>query len=622
VSPHHRRGKRARWTLVAIEIGVGLVVIGAIALAAGWRDLVQARGHLLSAKSGLADALNRSSSLETGRGRAEAAQRIDQAAVEVADARQILQRSLPIRLARFVPGTATQRTGLLHLVDDSQVALTVGRTLITEIDGLVAGGHVNGARVPLSALAQFEGEIRAAATTVSALERSSAGLWGSIGGARRDFDHLASTTGSRLAQDADSLRLAERLMGASGIRRYFVALQNNAEMRDQGMVLEYAIVTFDHGQLHVDQEGPITTTVAVPGQGMNASLLLKNPTPVPLPSGTAAVFGDIRPTQLWQSVNATADFAWTGQTIRAMYREATGQDVDGVIAIDVPALSALLDVVGPVMVPGIGVPVTSSNASTVLLHDLYDSVAPSEQGIRKERLSGVAAEVITRLKAGSFDPVPLAQRLATAAAGGHLRLWSADPSEERTLESVALGGGPATTSADRTFHLAVENRNATKMDYYIRPSVEQHVLVTRYGAAIIRTTVSVLNTAPFGAKPSYQLGPDGSGTTQPGEYWAWVLLWGPAGATQPGAVNESGLNLSQSILDKIYAGQTKRVTFDTIIPLALRDGVLQLRYVPQPRLVAPTLDVVVDAEGWSVSGPREWSGSWNRAITLNWKLRK
>jgi Protein of unknown function (DUF4012) len=307
--------------------------------------------------------------------------------------------------------------------------------------------------------------------------------------------------------------------------------------------------------------------------------------------------------------------------MQAMYRKATGQSVDGVVAADVPTLSALLDVVGPVTVPGIDQPVTSSNAATVLLHDLYDSVAPNDQGTRKARLSAVAAEVIARLKVGSFDPLPLGRRLATAAAGGHLRLWSANPDEEKTLESDSLGGGPATTGADRTFHLAVENRNATKMDYYIRPSVEQRVLVTRNGAAIIRTTVTVRNTAPLGAKPSYQLGPDSFGTTQPGEYWAWVLLWGPAGAAQPGAVNESGLNLSQSILDKIYAGETKQVTFDTVIPNAVRNGSLQLRYVPQPRLVAPTLDVVVDAEGSTVSGPPEWSGPWDRTMVLSWTFR-
>jgi hypothetical protein len=603
-----------------VVVGAGLVAIATIVVASGWRDLARARGHLLSARSGLTETLSQTSSLESGTGRAVATQRIDHALVEVADARRTLQRSLVFRLARFVPGVATQRNGLLHLVDDSQVALTVGRTLVGQLNGLVARGHVNGGRAPLVALTELEGQVRSAAATFTKLDRSGAGLWGPIGGARRDFNRSVGATGTRLAQDAGALRVADELMGASGSRRYFVALQNNAEMRDQGMVLEYAIVTFDHGQLHVDQQGALATPVNIPGRPGGASLLLKSAASVPLPSGTAAVFGDIRPTQLWQSVNATADFAWSGHTMQAMYQQATGQSVDGVIAIDVPTLSALLDVVGPVTVPGIGVPVTSSNAATVLLHDLYDSVAPNDQGTRKARLSAVAAEVIARLKVGSFDPVPLARRLSSAAAGGHLRVWSANPDEEKTLENASLGGGPATIAADRTFHLAVENRNATKMDYYIRPSVQQRVLVTRSGEAIIRTTVTVKNTAPVGAKPSIQLGPDSFGTTQPGEYWAWVLLWGPAGATQPGAVRESGLNLSQGIPDKILAGETKQITFDTIIPDALRNGVLELRYVPQPRLVATNLDVSVDAEGWTISGQRGWSGPWDKTITLRWVL--
>jgi len=82
-----------------------------------------------------------------------------------------LRRSLAIRLARFVPGVATQRQGLLHLVSDSQVAVGVGRTLVAEIDGLVARGHVSGARVPLDTLAQFEGGIRSAAATSGYVRR-------------------------------------------------------------------------------------------------------------------------------------------------------------------------------------------------------------------------------------------------------------------------------------------------------------------------------------------------------------------------------------------------------------------------------------------------------------------
>jgi hypothetical protein len=231
-------------------------------------------------------------------------------------------------------------------------------------------------------------------------------------------------------------------------------------------------------------------------------------------------------------------------------------------------------------------------------------------------------EVVTTMQAGSFDPLPLAQGLANDAAGGHMRVWSDVASEEATLETVGLGGGPATTMANRTFHLAVENRDATKVDYYVKTAAEQQITITANGTAIIRTTVIVHNGAPVGAAPSYQLGPDHITTTQPGEYWAWVLLWGPAGSDQPLSVPESGLQLTQTVLPRIYAGQTSEVVLDTVIPNAVQHGELNLRYVPQPRLTPPALSVTVSAPGWKMSSKATWAGSWDRTMVLTWSLRR
>jgi hypothetical protein len=190
------------------------------------------------------------------------------------------------------------------------------------------------------------------------------------------------------------------------------------------------------------------------------------------------------------------------------------------------------------------------------------------------------------------------------------------------LERVGLGGGPGVISPDRTFHLAVENRNATKVDYFVQTAAEQRIQVFADGDADVQTTVVIHNSAPTGAAPSYQLGPDGYGTTKPGEYWGWVLLWGPAGAYQPGSVPESGLQLDQAIADRIYAGQSRQVVFDTVIHHAVRNGKLQLRYVPQPRLTPPSLSVTLQAPGWTIGGPATWAGFWNRTMTLSWDLHR
>lgn len=598
----------------------GVFVIALLLAGAGWRDLTAARSRLLSAKATLDQIAGKPSVLTTAGGRTATVQQLSFAVDEVDVSHRIVVGSFALKVARFVPFLSTQRSGLLRLVNDSDVALLAGRNLVVQVDSLVAEGQVTGAQVPVSALAKLETDLHNAGSTIVGLDRSGTSLIGPLGKARRQFDTLANSTGTRLLNDADAVAAGRTLLGSGGVRRYFMALENNAEMRDQGAILSYALITVDDGHVQVSDHGSVYTPIQVPGAG--ATLLLKSPAPVAIPPGTARVFGSIDPTETWPSVNATADFDFTGRAIQAMYREATGQTVDGVIALDVPALSSLLSVVGPVMVPDIGEEITAGNASTVILHDLYNSFPDNQQVVRKELLSEVVTEVVNRLAMGSFDPLPLAQQLATSAAGGHLKVWSDVAPEEAELEKVGLGGGPGVTDADRTFHLAVENRNATKVDYYVKTALEQQVTITKVGAAIIHSTIVVYNGAPVGAAPSYQLGPDRLGTTEPGEYWAWVLLWAPAGSDQPLGVPESGLELTQTVVPRIYAGQTAEVTFVTVIDNAVQHGRLNLRYVPQPRLTPPALSVTIDAPGWNVGGKATFAGSWDRTINLTWSLSR
>jgi hypothetical protein len=304
-----------------------------------------------------------------------------------------------------------------------------------------------------------------------------------------------------------------------------------------------------------------------------------------------------------------------------MYRQATGQSVDGVIAVDVPGLAAVLRVVGPVTIEGRADPITADNVGQVLLHDFYEGLGPtSDQTARKERLGDVLKVVGDRLSTGTQDAVSFGRELGQAAKGGHLRLWSSTVDEEGVFERTGLGGGPATVDADRTFHVAVENRSGSKLDYYVKPTIRQDITLTPKGDAVVHTTVTVDNQAPVNAAPSYALGPD-EFTKKPGDYLAWVLLWAPSGSTMPSSTSESGLNLANFVA-LVGAGEHRDFTFDTVIPNAVRDGRLQLRLVPQARLQPAQLDVRLQAPGWQVGGARSWQGPWDSVRTFEWTVRK
>ncbi len=578
--------------------------------ALGLSEVLRARTQLTGARSALQAAVDDPAALGTPAGRAASLAQVDGALAMIAKARDRVAGSPVISLAGLVPGFRAQRAGLLDLIDDSAAAAGAGRALLASVDGIAERTQIVAGALPLTGLAELQQEVRAAGEAIGGRAAGGDdGLWGPLGDARREFDDVAGSSSRRLSEGAEALGAARTFLGAGGVRRYLMVAQNNAEMRDQGAVLSYVVVRFDGGRMVREKQGSV------------GDLTLTSPAPTPVPAGTQEVFGSLAPTQTWQSVNATADFAFSGRAMADMYRQASGQAVDGVIALDVPALAGLLRTVGPVSIEGVAEAVTADNVGRLLLHDFYQGLGPhSDQTLRRERQADVVRALMDRLIDGARDAVTLGRALGDAAAGGHLRLWSADAAEEDVFERTGLGGGPATKEPDRTFHVAVQNRTASKLDYFVKPSVRQDVRLTKQGTAVVRTTVILDNQAPAGATPSYQFGPAGI-TEKPGDYLGWVLLWGPEGSRQlQGGVAESGLHLSQFVV-AVPAGERREVTFETVVPNAVRDGQLRLRLVPQARLEPMPLAVSLRSEDRSVGGdPLRWEGAWDRVRNLAWDV--
>ncbi|MBV9040746.1 MAG: DUF4012 domain-containing protein [Acidimicrobiia bacterium] len=598
------RGRAYLW----VALGFVLFALAAVGAVTGWHDLKRAREELLAARSALGNAAQDPQSLRTQTDRGQTRAQLDGAVTHITAARRIVHHSPALFVSRFVPLLAQQRHGVDQLIDDSQTGATTATVLLDEVNKLQSQTRLQNGTLPYAGMSEFEGVMRRAGEKVRGLDRSSTWLLGSLRDARQSFDGIARDSATRLLNGADALATARTFLGATGDRHYLVALENNAEMRDQGMVLSYATVSLAGAKIQVGDTGSIN------------ALSLKQPAPIQVPAGTSIVFGSTNPNLAWQSVNATADFSWSGRAMAEMYRASTGQPVDGVIAIDVPGLAPLLRAVGPVQVPGIAQQVTADNVTTLILHDLYDQFPVEAETTRQQRLADVARAVIDHLHQGSLDLVSLGRDLGPEVGQGHLRLWSARVDEQRSFERLGVSGGPALVNPARTFHLAVENRTGTKLDYYVRPIVRQDVHLDANGTAVVRTTVTIANGAPVGAKPSYQLGPDEFHTTShPGDYIAWVLLWGPNGSRQLGSVKESGLELSQYVIP-VAAGHQGEVTFETTIPNAVRDGRLDLRLVPQPRLAPADVTARLDAPGWSVAGPTTIHVTWDSVKTLSWKV--
>jgi hypothetical protein len=601
---------RSRRSQVLIALGVVAVVVvswGVFDLLTARRDLLHARDDLTSAASNIGTATDADATSNLRQATRDAVTR-------TARAERRLHRAPLLRVLDLVPIVRNQRRDLLRAMDVAHDAAVAGDALSARVDSVKTGISIRNASVDLAAMGQLADAAAAAGQSLGRLPSTHrGGQWGPLSSATSQLDEVIGNAATRLRTAADTMRVAHRLLGGEGPTRVFLALQNNAEMRDQGMVLSYAVAEVNNGSLRLTRQGSVADlALSAPAKG------------VTLPKGTAEAFSYLAPLQYWQSVNATADTRIAGASIAAMYRTRTGDAVDGVVALDVPALAALISVTGPVSVPGIAVPISADNASSVLLNDLYAAQgADSDAGrlARQQQLANVTAAVLGRIQTGTLNTGAIVRALGTAAGGGHVWVTSERADDQEALERAGLSGRPGRIAPNRTIHVAVQNATATKLDYFVDPAVEVDVHLTEDGTAVVNTTVTVTNNAPVPTPPGEQFGPDGIVTTVAGLYRSRVHFWGPANGDQVGSIGESGLRLNVVGLEA-RPGETRSVTFTTILTNVVSNNSLRLRFVPQPRAKPMTLRVKVSGLGWNVTPSGTEPLQWDHTLDLQWRLHR
>jgi hypothetical protein len=545
----------------------------------------------------------------SARGRAIVATNIQTVANDAARASAALHSSFGISILGHVPYLSDQSNGILELVSDVSVTASTGSALLRQVDELASQSQ--GTTVSLAGLQSLQASISRAKITLAGQDRPAGDLIGPLGTARRQFDQELGKITTDLNRGSQTISYALPFLGSDGARSYLVAGENNAEMRDQGDVLSVGLLTTDNGTFDLNNTESVD------------DIEPSTPVSVPIPADTQLVFEhDFGLTQLWQSVNPQANFPLSAELMQAMYQQANGTHVDGVVALDVPALASLLALTGPVSVPNIPGLITAQNVGEVLLHEQYlQYPVASLSAERHDNIAAVARAAVRLLKTEHVDLAALGNALAADVSGRHLMVWDENSGYEKILSNLGISGAVDTVQPKRTFHIAVENATATKLDYYVETSISAHVQITPNGDAFITTSVTISNTCPAGLGPSFQIGPDDVNSTIPGQYVTRVEFWSPRGSIDPSSVPESGLELSQ-ISASVLPQQSKSVTFSDVIQHAVVGGRFDLRFVPQPRLVPSQLKIEISAPGWKLRGPTHLEQPLSGTTVFAWQVAK
>ena len=294
-----------------------------------------------------------------------------------------------------------------------------------------------------------------------------------------------------LEKAADSAALLPHFFADGTSRTWFLAIQNPVELRATGGFLgAFGILRAENGQLRLERFES------------NNSLPIVD-SPAPAPEEFARNYDRFYARTYWSNTNMTPDFPTAAGVLAEMWKQTTGQPVDGVIAIDAVALNGLLDIVGPVDVSPVGA-VTSETFLPLALNEAYEKFP--EKDNRSRFLLEVGREVWSRLLAGNFsDPRALIVPMGEMVSTKRIQIWS--PSELDRLKRLGLAGD--LRPEENADYLMVVGQNAAgnKLDFYAQRRIHYRVDLTDPNRVKGQVVVQVRNGAPSGARPSYVMGP-------------------------------------------------------------------------------------------------------------------
>jgi hypothetical protein len=433
-------------------------------------------------------------------------------------------------------------------------------------------------------LAQLDDLEQIAARARRQLERVDLGpdffLVGPVGDARERFERRLQRLREALA-DAQAVTRGTRQLLA-GPSRYLLIAANNAEMRaGSGMFLSLGVATF--------ADGEVTIGELQPSPFFNLPVGAVTP-----PPELEANWGWVHPSEEWRNLATSPRFDVTAPLAAEMWRASTGQEVDGVLAVDPVALQALLAAQGPVDIDGRTV--DADNVLQFLFVDQYLGLdTDREQAARRDQLSAVARAAVDTLQTRPWDGPALAEELTRVGQGRHVLAWSDDAVEQAGWVAAGIDG----VMQPDSLLVSLLNVGANKLDQFLAVDARLRTSEVPDGGIDVTVTMTVTNQAPTGL-PAYVSGDPSTGLLE-GLYRGIVAVSSP-GAGSRATIEGAGISVVDGVDGptranatgylEIPRGEERTITVRFRLPAGFRDLVVE----PSARFPAIT---------WH-SGRRTW----------------
>lgn len=555
-----------------------------------------------------------------------------QRAAGVLDAAFALPTTTLLELNPLTLGVVDDLAATAHAVSVSSQALTpLGDAAVAVLgfDGqqpMISGSTIDPARVAdlSTPVEELDDDLRGLSAALAEIPGDGP-LGRPIGALRDSLSKQVSAVNQVTAAAATAIPALPDALGADGPRRYLICALNDAEVfASGGAPLSAMLVEADRG----------TIQVTISGQ-LESKLSPNNPSIVWEHAGGPPWYRDSRRYPFVNS-NFHPDFRTASTDMRRAWAALGFPEAQGVITVDIGALSSVLAWTGPVTASGFG-EVDAASLVRVVLVDSYRQFNTADGVLQRHARNEALTHAVAQHVSSPLNLLTALRGALDAIPPRHIQASFDDPSLQAAIEQLGAAGELQSGAGDLIGVWSQSGPN--KLSVFQRRSISQEVQLTADGGAEVRRTISFHNDVPEGL--------DGDPTTYRG-YLALLARMRvayrvptnatdfsistgtstalvPEGRTGPFPDERGGGVLWQGHMTP--QGEVTTVEMHYTLPAgSFPSGGYEVRADPQALTIVPTLQLRVipapDTElpntpGWSRSGADlVWDGSLDRSLHL------
>ncbi len=321
----------------------------------------------------------------------------------------------------------------------------------------------------------------------------------------KNIQDTVNTASVFLVNGKPLLESMEFLLGVDAPRTYLLLFQNDKELRPTGgFMTAYAILKIDKAKVSTVTSNDIYSLDAVYKPAIQA------PEPI-----IKYIKGPYILSQKWRlrDMNWSPDFAESMKIVVPATEKAGVTGIDGVIAVDTQVLVNILNVIGPIGVPGFGNFSTEISAECncpQVIHELeafadvegpiiWDPLTgkiiqrPPNSDNRKKIIGPLMNSILANALGQPKEKIsPLLQAGYKSLIEKHVLFYLLDGNVQEAVSNFGLGGAITDYQGDY-LHINDANLGGRKSNLYAYETVEQDIQVAGDGTVTKTVTITYQN---------------------------------------------------------------------------------------------------------------------------------